>query len=65
MVIRFDYKNLTPLYVDEELRVCVSKDAAKEDKYSIWIEGREGGYAVKGSAIVGPIDAAPFDRIDY
>ena len=65
MVIRFDYRNLAPLYAEEELKVCISKDNEKEDKYDIWIEGKEGGYAVKGSAIVGRVDTTPFDRIDF
>ena len=47
----FDYKNLAPLYADEQLKICVRKDRAKGGKYEVWIEGTEGGYAVKGSAI--------------
>ncbi|KAG0648573.1 hydroxyacyl-thioester deHydratase type [Hyphodiscus hymeniophilus] len=65
MVMRFDYKNLAPLYADEELRVCIRKDTEKEDKFDVWIEGKEGGYAVKGSAVVGQTDTTPFDRIDF
>lgn len=48
----FNYRNLAPLYANEQLRVCVRKDTAKLDKYEVWIEGREGGYAVKGGAII-------------
>jgi hydroxyacyl-ACP dehydratase HTD2-like protein with hotdog domain len=65
MVLRFDYRNLAPLYAEEELKICVRKDTDKEDKYDVWIEGKEGGYAVKGSAVVGPVDTTPFDRIDF
>jgi hydroxyacyl-ACP dehydratase HTD2-like protein with hotdog domain len=54
----FDYKNLAPVYADEQLKVCIRKDRAKGDKYEVWIEGREGGYAVKGSAIVEQAPAA-------
>lgn len=48
----FDYKNLVPLYANESLKVCVRKDGTREDKYEVWIEGREGGYAVKGNAVI-------------
>lgn len=54
----FDYKNLAPVYADEQLKVCVRQDRAKENKYEVWIEGREGGYAVKGSAIAEQAHAA-------
>lgn len=57
IVLNFEYRNLAPLYVDEELRVCVKKDSVKDDKYDIWIEGKEGGYAVKGNAVIGRIKA--------
>jgi hydroxyacyl-ACP dehydratase HTD2-like protein with hotdog domain len=65
MVLRLDYKNLAPLYVDEELLICVRKDTQKEDKYEVWIAGKEGGYAVKGTAEVGKVDTSPFDGIDF
>ncbi|TGO26814.1 hypothetical protein BPAE_0052g00020 [Botrytis paeoniae] len=56
IIKRFNYRNLAPLYANEELRVCVGKNADKSNKYEVWIEGKEGGYAVKGSAVVGPLD---------
>ena len=52
----FEYRNLAPLYVSEQLRVCVKKYSAKDNKYDVWIEGKEGGYAVKGTAVVGEIE---------
>jgi hydroxyacyl-ACP dehydratase HTD2-like protein with hotdog domain len=54
----FDYKNLAPLYAEEQLKICVRKDRAKGSKYEVWIEGKEGGYAVKGSAITEQTHAA-------
>jgi hydroxyacyl-ACP dehydratase HTD2-like protein with hotdog domain len=48
----FDYRNLAPLYADEELKICVRQDGAKDNKYDVWIEGKEGGYAVKGTAVI-------------
>lgn len=55
IVERFDYQNLAPLYANEHLRICVAKNTKKNNKFDVWIEGQEGGYAVKGSAIVVPL----------
>ena len=64
IVCRFDYRNLAPLYVDEVMNVCVQHDKGCTDpanphlkRYDVWIEGSEGGYAVKGTAWVGPLDS--------
>lgn len=56
IIKRLDYRNLAPLYANEELRVCVGKNADKNNKYEVWIEGKEGGYAVKGAAVIGPLE---------
>ncbi|KAH7393415.1 hypothetical protein BKA64DRAFT_709759 [Cadophora sp. MPI-SDFR-AT-0126] len=56
MVLRFDYRNLAPLYVDEEMRICVRRDPEREDKLDVWVEGRDGGLAVKGTAIIGDVE---------
>lgn len=53
MVLRFDYRNLAPLYADEEMRICVRRNLDHPNKFVVWIEGPEGGYAVKASAEVG------------
>jgi len=53
LVTKFDYRNLAPLYANEEMRICIRKDASRTDKYDVWIEGRDGGYAVRGSALIG------------
>ena len=45
------YRNLAPLYAEEDMRICL-KRKAQDDKYGnwdVWIEGRDGGYAVKGA----------------
>lgn len=56
------YRNVAPLYSGEELRVCLrekpetaaeSKDG--ERKWDVWVEGKEGGMAVKGTATTGPL----------
>jgi hypothetical protein len=53
MVLEFEYKNLVPLYAEEEMKICVRRDREKEGRFDVWIEGLGGGYAVKASAIVG------------
>lgn len=56
VVLKFDYRNLAPLYCEEEMNVCVREDKGFGDeqkrKFDVWIEGLGGGYAVKGSAVV-------------
>lgn len=54
MVLRFDYKNLAPLYVDEKMWICTRRNPDNPHKFDVWIEGKEGGYAVKATAEVGP-----------
>jgi hydroxyacyl-ACP dehydratase HTD2-like protein with hotdog domain len=63
MVLKLDYRNLAPLYVEEEMRVCVKRDPEKTEKFDVWIEGKEGGYAFKGSAIVGKMDMGPKSNV--
>lgn len=53
MIMSIDYKNLAPLYVDEPMKICIKKDENREDRYAVWIEGKDGGYAVKGTAVIG------------
>lgn len=48
-----EYRNLAPLYCDEEMRICgrKKKDLSVENGsvYDVWIEGPTGGVAVKGT----------------
>ncbi|KAI9746598.1 MAG: prephenate dehydratase [Claussenomyces sp. TS43310] len=60
MVLMLDYKNLAPLYADEDLTVCVRRNGVQgkqsEDssgKYEVWIAGQDGRLAVRGYAVVG------------
>jgi len=51
-----EYRNLAPLYVGEEMRVCVremgvDKGLEREKRWQVWVEGPEGGMAVKGTAV--------------
>jgi hypothetical protein len=52
MLVEFEYRNLVPLYVEEEMRICVRRDPEKAGRLEVWIEEPGGGYAVKGSALI-------------
>lgn len=45
------YRNLAPLYAEEEMKVCVKrkKRGKTAGSFEVWIEGKGGGFAVKGS----------------
>ncbi|PSR93919.1 hypothetical protein BD289DRAFT_364140 [Coniella lustricola] len=55
-----DYRNLAPVYVNEELKICVRAPAPTaaaaegkgDKKWDVWIVGPTGGLCVKGSAII-------------
>ncbi|KAG5919597.1 hypothetical protein E4U42_006477, partial [Claviceps africana] len=51
-VARFSYRNLAPLYADEPLRVCVREASRAGQPWDVWVEGPEGGLAVRGSAVM-------------
>ncbi|OAL51256.1 hypothetical protein IQ07DRAFT_416413 [Pyrenochaeta sp. DS3sAY3a] len=48
-----EYRNLAPLYCEEEMRVCGRKKKGVTEQggsvYDVWIEGPTGGVAVKGT----------------
>ena len=46
-IVRVRYRNLAPLYADESMTVCGKQRAT--GVYEVWIEGKDGGLAVKGS----------------
>ncbi|TWU73515.1 hypothetical protein ED733_002525 [Metarhizium rileyi] len=55
-VERIEYRNHAPLYVGEEMTVCVRRpDGGKS--WDVWVEGPEGGLAVKGTAVMECLDA--------
>ncbi|KAK3940500.1 hypothetical protein QBC46DRAFT_288199 [Diplogelasinospora grovesii] len=60
VVRSIDYRNLAPLYVGDEIRVCVKKQSntkggggenEKKNRWNVWIEGPGGRLAVKGTAV--------------
>ncbi|PNS15426.1 hypothetical protein CAC42_685 [Sphaceloma murrayae] len=42
-----EYRNLAPLYCNEEVIFCGAEDG--EGRYEVWAEGKDGGVKVKGS----------------
>lgn len=53
-ITQIEYRNLAPLYAEEEMKICVRRrenDFAQGRgivTWDVWIEGQDGGYAVKG-----------------
>ena len=45
-----EYKNLVPLYAEEEMTICLKRkeDQPEGGSFDVWILGRDGGCAVKG-----------------
>ena len=41
-----EYRNLAPLYAEEKMTVCVCRTG--ETKFEVWIQGPDGGIAVRG-----------------
>lgn len=54
-IATIDYKNLAPLYAEEEIKVCLKRK--DQSTFDVWIEGPDGGYAVKG-VVHTAVDAA-------
>ncbi|KAF6223366.1 hypothetical protein HO133_000208 [Letharia lupina] len=55
-ITHVEYRNLAPLYAEEEMKICVRKreggiQIGRTATWDVWIEGRDGGYAVKGTVI--------------
>lgn len=44
-----EYKNLVPLFVEQELVIC-GKPKNHTGGWDVWIEGPDGGLAVRGTA---------------
>jgi hydroxyacyl-ACP dehydratase HTD2-like protein with hotdog domain len=51
---RLEYRNLRPLFVGAEVRVClrerVGRKEGRGETWDVWAEGPDGGLAVKGTA---------------
>lgn len=52
-VKHFTYRNLTPLHVGQQTRVCVRAPAelgGKKEMWDVWVEGPGGGMVARGRA---------------
>ena len=53
-IAEIEYRNLAPLYAEEEMKVCGRALNGNESdgvgEFEMWVEGKEGGFAVKGKA---------------
>lgn len=47
-VDHIEYKNLAPLFVEEQMTIC-GKPRNEEGTWDVWIEGPNGGLAVRGT----------------
>lgn len=43
-----EYRNVAPLYAEEPMKVCLRSKG--DDEYDLWVENKDGGLAVKGTA---------------
>ena len=45
------YRNLAPLYAEEDMKICLKRKGREplDANWDVWIEGRDGRYAVKGA----------------
>ncbi|MCJ1388300.1 hypothetical protein MMC18_001146 [Xylographa bjoerkii] len=58
-----EYRNLAPLYAEEPMKVCGR--AKSKGEWEVWIEGRDGGYAVRGTVKTSNITERRRDRKGY
>ncbi|CAG8453272.1 5581_t:CDS:2 [Cetraspora pellucida] len=49
----FNYRALSPLYVDEEFKVCGKKSLTDNTSLEVWAENIQGGIAMRGTAVIG------------
>ncbi|KAE8382126.1 hypothetical protein BDV26DRAFT_254428 [Aspergillus bertholletiae] len=50
------YRNVAPLYVNEPLTICGKPKSGKDNAvWDVWIECKNGGLAVRGTALIGPM----------
>ncbi len=45
-----EYRNLAPLYAGEPMAVCLRRSPAAASRWDVWVEGPDGGLAVKATA---------------
>ncbi|KAF9929615.1 hypothetical protein FBU30_001404 [Linnemannia zychae] len=59
MIKNFNYRALSPLYVDQPIKICSKKmaliptmDADVQESYEVWVENPQGGLAMSGTVEV-------------
>lgn len=59
-----EYRNLSPLYVNEPLRVCVRKgdknDSSDIQKWDVWVENKDGSLSIRGTALTSSRKGSPY-----
>ena len=60
-IASIEYRNLAPLYAEEEMKICIKRKDHNEvhGNWDVWIEGRDGGYAVKGVVKTNIVSTVP------
>ncbi|KAI9802859.1 MAG: hypothetical protein M1833_001458 [Piccolia ochrophora] len=53
-ILSVEYRNLSPLVVGEEMRVC-GREKEGGEEMEVWVEGPEAGMAVKGTVKIGRV----------
>ena len=53
LIEEIEYRNLAPLYAEESMKVCGRP--LEDGKWELWIEGRDGGLAVRATVKTGPL----------
>ncbi|KAL4902448.1 hypothetical protein BDW74DRAFT_158596 [Aspergillus multicolor] len=48
-IIDINYKNLAPLFVEDQLVICGRPKPTKNSVWDVWIERKDGGVAVRGT----------------
>ncbi|ERS98055.1 hypothetical protein HMPREF1624_04833 [Sporothrix schenckii ATCC 58251] len=68
---KLDYRNLAPLYANEELKVCVHRNAQDPSRdgqrrgfsrWDVWVENSRGSICARGTAITCPDTREPTPR---
>ncbi|KAI1104235.1 hypothetical protein F4804DRAFT_307805, partial [Jackrogersella minutella] len=57
-ILKIDYRNLAPLYVDEPMRICtrqihpkLTENPRRPRTWAVWIEDQDGSLCVRGTAL--------------
>jgi hydroxyacyl-ACP dehydratase HTD2-like protein with hotdog domain len=51
VITEVEYRNLAPLYVDEEMEICAKgiKNCELDSSLAVWIKGKDGRLALRGT----------------